>query len=148
MRFNLLPASPAWPFHSLIALTSDWRGLVVLRLLLQVPLHVLHHEVLPCQLVVVGKMVDKPVSNRATRGEQRWLYIFTDIFSFLVWYVWKTFENKNRGTILFLLATRHYYHTVLWSCACHYHTNFLLCVMPKQRQEQHQTHTHTRTKKR
>ena len=47
-----------------IYLTSDWRISVVLGLLLEVPLDVLNHQVLPCQLVVVWKVVHQPASGR------------------------------------------------------------------------------------
>ena len=47
-----------------ICLTSDWRISVVLGLLLEVPLDVLNHQVLPCQLVVVWKVVHQPASGR------------------------------------------------------------------------------------
>lgn len=45
--------------------TSDWWISVVLRLLLQVPLDVLHHQIFPRQLVVVREVVHQP-ANRSS----------------------------------------------------------------------------------
>lgn len=48
--------------------TSDWRAPVVFGLLFQVPLHVLHHEVLSRELIVVRKVVHQPtkIGRRTT----------------------------------------------------------------------------------
>lgn len=58
-------ATAPGPFHR----TSDWWVLVVPGLLLQVPLYVLHHEILPRQLVVVREVINQPNRSHTSDNE-------------------------------------------------------------------------------